>query len=195
MLERAGEALRLALRRAAVVAVEIRDRRVTEAIAMTTTTTSTSISVKPALPRRRHHRSHEPMSASMPVPPGWPSAPKLKTSISPCRPGFRYWYGLAPRILGQPIEITVGLPVGRQRRQRRPRRQRGESLLGGGVALIVEAIELERGEDRRDVAPRGDDARLVGSLEHARHDERRENPEDHDDDEHFDQREAGRAAS
>ena len=65
-----------------------------------------------------------------------------------------------------------------------------EALLGGGIALIVEAIELERGEDRRDVAPRRDHARFVGPLEHARHDQRGEDPEDHDDHEHFDQREA-----
>ena len=38
------------------------------------------------------------------------------------------------------------------------------------------------------------DARLVGALQHARDDERRENAEDHDDDEHLDQREARRAA-
>ena len=61
----------------------------------------------------------------------------------------------------------------------------------GRVALIVEAIELERGEERRDVAPRGDDARLVRPLEHARDDERRKNAEYHDDDQHLDQREAG----
>ena len=38
-------------------------------------------------------RSQDPMSASTPVPPGWPSAPKLITSISPRSPGLRYWYG------------------------------------------------------------------------------------------------------
>src|SRR6185437_3704777 len=38
------------------------------------------------------YRSHDPMSASTPVPPGWPSAPYVNTSTSPLRPGFRYWY-------------------------------------------------------------------------------------------------------
>ena len=33
---------------------------------------------------------HDPMSASTPLPPGCPSAPRLKTSISPFTPGFRY---------------------------------------------------------------------------------------------------------
>src|SRR5262249_3898028 len=39
---------------------------------------------------RRAQRSHDPMSLSMPVPPAWPSAPKLNTSTSPRKPGFRY---------------------------------------------------------------------------------------------------------
>ena len=60
-------------------------------------TTSSSSSVKPRRGARRAAvtggRSYcqEPMSASLPSPPGWPSAPKLKTSISPLTPGFRYW--------------------------------------------------------------------------------------------------------
>ena len=32
-----------------------------------------------------------PMSASLPSPPGWPSAPNDITSISPLTPGLRYW--------------------------------------------------------------------------------------------------------
>src|SRR5690606_29306049 len=32
-----------------------------------------------------------PMSALMPSPPGWPSAPEEKMSIWPRRPGLRYW--------------------------------------------------------------------------------------------------------
>jgi len=40
---------------------------------------------------RRGYRSHEPMSASNPVPPGAPSAPKLNTSYSPRSPGLMYW--------------------------------------------------------------------------------------------------------
>src|SRR5450755_3073753 len=39
---------------------------------------------------RGGYRSHEPTSASTPVPPGAPSAPKLKTSISPRKPGLKY---------------------------------------------------------------------------------------------------------
>jgi len=67
-----------------------------------------------------------------------------------------------------------------------------EPLLRGGIALIVEAVELERREDRRDVASGGDDPGLIGSLEHSWDDQRREDPEDHDDDQHLDQRETGR---
>ena len=37
------------------------------------------------------YSSHEPMSASLPSPPVAPSAPRLKMSISPRTPGFRYW--------------------------------------------------------------------------------------------------------
>jgi hypothetical protein len=37
------------------------------------------------------YKSHEPMSASTPVPPGWPSAPYENTSTSPLTPGDRYW--------------------------------------------------------------------------------------------------------
>ena len=37
------------------------------------------------------YSDHDPMSASLPSPPGAPSAPKLKMSISPFIPGFRYW--------------------------------------------------------------------------------------------------------
>src|SRR6267154_3786099 len=40
------------------------------------------------------YKDQEPMSASGPSPPGWPSRPKLSTSTSPCSPGFRYWYSL-----------------------------------------------------------------------------------------------------
>jgi len=42
----------------------------------------------------------EPMSAFVPSPPGWPSAPRLKTSISPLTPGLRYWYGRPHGSLG-----------------------------------------------------------------------------------------------
>src|SRR5438094_888373 len=36
------------------------------------------------------HKSHDPISLSKPVPPGCPSAPKLNTSMSACKPGLRY---------------------------------------------------------------------------------------------------------
>src|SRR5581483_2122657 len=42
-------------------------------------------------PQPRRYSCHEPMSASAPLPPGLPSAPRLNTSISPCSPGFKYW--------------------------------------------------------------------------------------------------------
>src|SRR5258706_324416 len=41
--------------------------------------------------RGAHHRLQEPISASVPSPPATPSAPKLKTSISPRSPGLRNW--------------------------------------------------------------------------------------------------------
>ncbi len=136
------------------------------------------------------------MSASMPVPPGCPSAPKLKTSISPCRPGLRYWYGLAPRVLRQPLEIAAGLPVRRHRRLRRASRpaRRGPARWSGSAGCrgdrasarcMIAAMSLFAATTRASSGP----------LEHARHDQRREHAEDHDDDHDLDQREAACAAA
>ena len=48
-------------------------------------------SAAPAAVRRGPGYCQEPMSASLPSPPAWPSAPRLKTSISPFTPGLTYW--------------------------------------------------------------------------------------------------------
>ena len=96
MLERAGETARFA--HGALASPPSNASTATLApIARIASTTRISISVKP---RGCAHRSHEPMSASMPLPPAWPSAPKLITSISPRTPGLRYTYGRPHGSLG-----------------------------------------------------------------------------------------------
>ncbi len=91
MLERTGKASRLALGPAAIVALEIGDhdaRRDGD-----DEHDDQDLDEREAAPvASPHHGSQDPMSASLPVPPGCPSAPKLNTSISPRSPGLRYWY-------------------------------------------------------------------------------------------------------
>ena len=44
-----------------------------------------------ARPWEPHAHCQLPMSASLPSPPDWPSAPNDITSTSPFTPGLRYW--------------------------------------------------------------------------------------------------------
>ena len=62
-------------------------------MAISATTSISSISVKPRAARgaAAPRYCQEPMSAFLPSPPACPSAPKLKTSISPFTPGLTYW--------------------------------------------------------------------------------------------------------
>jgi hypothetical protein len=122
------------------------------------------------------------MSASLPSPPGAPSAPVLKTSSSPRTPGFRY-----PRIRRQALHVAARLPAGRERRRRRPGDQRLQALLGAGIALVVEAVELESLHQARDVLLRRQRARLVGAADDLGHHQGRENAQDHDHHHHFEQ--------
>ena len=64
-----------------------------------------------------------------------------------------------------------------------------QSLLGGGVALVVQPIELQCLHDRRDITFGGNGARLVGAFEHARYDQRRQHAENHDHHHDLDERE------
>jgi len=89
MLECAREALHLALRPASIVAAEIGDHD-SRSDGDDDHDDEHFDEREAAHCAAALHRSHDPMSESFFAPPGWPSAPKLKTSISPCRPGFRY---------------------------------------------------------------------------------------------------------
>ena len=73
--------------------------------------------------------------------------------------------------------------------------QRLQPLLGGGVAEVVHAVQVERRFVGADVLLRLGDARVVDAADHVRRDERGEDAEDHDDDHDLDQREAALAAA
>ena len=97
VLERGGEAARFARRAVAVVTV-VGDHRDAGGNGEDHQDHQNFDQREPCrgvpLPRqtcceRSSYKSHEPISASMPDPPGWPSAPKLNTSISPRTPGLR----------------------------------------------------------------------------------------------------------
>src|SRR5687767_5095797 len=95
-----------------------------------------------------------------------------------------------PGIARQPVEVAALFPVRRLRLGRRTRGERAQSLLGGGIEAVVEAIELERLADRAHVGLRRHALRLVRPIHEARHDQRGEDAEDHHDHEDFDQRKA-----
>jgi hypothetical protein len=96
---------------------------------------------------------------------------------------------MAPRIARQPLQIAAGFPVRRHRRQRRPLDQRTEPLLGGGIAQVVQPVELQPLQQRGDVLARRHYAGLVGPAHDSGHDERGENRENRDHHHDFDESE------
>ncbi len=119
--------------------------------------------------------------------PACPSAPNDNTSISPLIPGFRYWYGLAPCVLGQLVEVQ-GCQLGGIGPDRGLDDQRLQALLGRGVALVVQAVELERLHDVGDVGAGRRAAGVVGAVQHVGHDEGGQHT---DDDQHHHQLDQG----
>jgi hypothetical protein len=102
--------------------------------------------------------------------------------------GVHVLVGAAPGVVGQLFD--VGLPVGRGRARRRACEQCLQALLGRRIALVVEAVELERLHQVVDVGARSGHARVVGTLDHVRHDQGCEHADDDQHDHQFDQREA-----
>src|SRR6185503_1490887 len=90
-------------------------------------------------------------------------------------------------------EVAAGFPVRGQRRSGGPRDESLQSLLRRGIAPVVEAVELQRLHQARDILLRGDEPRLVGTAHDPRHDERGEYAENDDDHHYFEQRESALA--
>src|SRR5213078_2651498 len=64
--------------------------------------------------------------------------------------------------------VAALFPVTRKGSRRRPLDEGRESLVGRRIETIVEAIELERADDRADVGLCRDAPCLVGPVHHAR---------------------------
>src|SRR5215467_2796601 len=101
---------------------------------------------------------------------------------------------VAPGILRELLQVAAGLPVARYVAAIGLLDERLQPLLVARVDAAVELVELQGAHDRIDVGARGGRPRLVGPVHDARHDQRRHDGENGDDDEDFDQREAARAA-
>jgi hypothetical protein len=95
----------------------------------------------------------------------------------------------APRVVRQ--LGLVGPPVGRDRAGGRLDGQRGQALLGGRVALVVEPVALQGLHQGVHVGARGGAAGIVDAGEQVGHDQ---GPEHADDDEHDQQFDQGEAA-
>src|SRR5258706_177968 len=94
------------------------------------------------------------------------------------------------------VERDVFAEVGPAPRERLPIAggglpQGGEALAGGGIAPGVEAIGVERGAEHFDLRARGDVFRFADVFEDVRRDHARQYRDDDNDDEDFDQGEAG----
>mmetsp|Transcript_53117 Transcript_53117/g.124193 ORF Transcript_53117/g.124193 Transcript_53117/m.124193 type:complete len:341 (+) Transcript_53117:1115-2137(+) len=96
--------------------------------------------------------------------------------------------GVAPGVVGQLVQI--GLPVWRRGAGGGLVHQCVQALLGTRVALVVELVELERLHQVVDIGAGRRDAGILGAIEHAGHDQGRQDPDDDEHDQQFDQREA-----
>lgn len=97
---------------------------------------------------------------------------------------------MRPGILRQAIDIAAFLPVRRFRRGR-SLHQRVQTLIGGRIVVVVEAIEIQRRLQGTDILLRLDLTRLVGTIHDARYDNRREDTQDDHDHHHLDEGETG----
>src|SRR5438105_4694606 len=75
---------------------------------------------------------------------------------------------IAPRVSRKSLDIPACLPVSRNRLGRRLCDKRLQTLLGGRVTLIVQAVEPQSLHERRDILFRCDDARFVGPADDTR---------------------------
>src|SRR5690606_33395303 len=94
---------------------------------------------------------------------------------------------VAPGILRRRLEIL--LPVVGDGLHGRPLHERGQALLGGRIAVVVEPILVQRLENVADVVFGGRHAGLVGLVHDAGNDQGRQHAEDHDHHHDLDQRE------
>src|SRR5437773_11504406 len=74
----------------------------------------------------------------------------------------------APGIRGELVEVGLG-PVTRNVSALGFFHQRREALVGARVGPVVELVELERADDRRDVRTRRRHPALTGTIHAARH--------------------------
>src|SRR4051812_10372134 len=117
------------------------------AMAMIATTTSSSISVKPAA-WRRDARSGAPRPLLpgadvriLALTPGLPIGPERHDIDLALHAGVEVLVGPPPGIRRQLVQVR--LPVRRDGGCRGPGNQRLQSLFSGGIALVVEPVQLE----------------------------------------------------
>ncbi|MPM90497.1 hypothetical protein SDC9_137618 [bioreactor metagenome] len=96
---------------------------------------------------------------------------------------------IAPGVIGQLFQ--VGLPVLRSGAGGWFGHQRLQALFGRWIALVVEAVELERLVDIGDIGLGRGHARIVGAVQHIGHDKRCQHAND---DQHHHQLDQGEAA-
>src|SRR5260221_1040089 len=153
-------------------------KRLTEATArmmpVIATTTSTSISVKPLFPVSDVGRIALASARAIRA-----QAEHVDLAL---HAGAQVLVVAAPRVLRHALEVAALLPVARHRIGGGLLRQRSEPLAGGGIAAVVEPVELEGLHDGADVGLRRDALRLVGPGHDARHADGGRDPEygDHD---------------
>jgi hypothetical protein len=99
--------------------------------------------------------------------------------------------GVAPRVVRQALQVAARLPVLRCRATGRLAHQRLQALLGGGVARVIQTVELEALQHGADILLGGHDARLVRAAHHLGHHQRGQHAENDDDHHDLDQ---GKAA-
>jgi hypothetical protein len=101
---------------------------------------------------------------------------------------------IAPRVLGQLLEIAAFLPAVGGRAAGRLLDEGLQALLGGRIALVVELVQLERGHQGGDVDAGRGHARLAGAAQQLGHDEGAQDTDDDHDDHDFDEGETALAA-
>src|SRR5205085_5327176 len=100
--------------------------------------------------------------------------------------------GTAPGIVRKLLEVR--LPVLRDWPRRRLGDQRLQALLAGGIALVVQLVQLERLHDVVHVRARRSDPRVLRAVQDVGHDEGCEHADDDEDHHQLDQGEAARVA-
>src|SRR5688572_22615402 len=110
---------------------------------MIASTTRSSISVKP--PRRDAAQLQLPRAdvGIEPFSPGRGVGAEAEYVDFAAQPGVEVEVRIAPRIARQPLQVPAGFPVRRCRRKLRARHQRGEPLLAGRIAQVVQPVQLQ----------------------------------------------------